>query len=211
MKRKILVCSPDCGCGLYQRILSIVHSHGIEPVLKKRRPEQLELSHAILFRTPANWTIKQLRELNENLWKDEMLCGMAHTESPCVVCFSRDYTEFVERSCRFCRGSIRICEECKSNFPIELNKIQRCSDCWTKDPIDEKYAHTLKYLMFKSISSKGDDFNTILKRINRNCSFEDADTQVKQVLHELVLDQFVKKIQNRYMKHQHQSCKKPQD
>ncbi len=186
MKRKMQICGPKCKCGAFGHLLGILKSHGIEPAIKNPyppMPDEDEDSKIVLFETPLNWTIKQLRELNISIWNNDF--GLLATRPPCYVCLTRDWHSSKQLICSFCDDYFPICKECWTNFSMVRDYFEetpelRCHDCKEHEPLDVDSCPSLVVLVWKQVREQsGITADEIKAKISQTCHFDrDASEKI---------------------------------
>ena len=194
MRRKVEICGPQCACGAFPHLVNSLRKYGIEPAIKKPHPPQPDRDErVVIFETPANWSIRQLRELNIDLWNSPV-AKLPYVRPPCFICFSRDWQAYKEYGCSFCGDSIIFCKECCESFRLgmeelpELNELL-CHDCEDEELLDTDASPSLTALVWKEISreAEGITFDAIRERMKQICSFDkNADQKIDEAVFEAI-------------------------
>jgi len=172
------ICGSDCGCGAFQHILTALNSFGVEPAIKDPFPPQPDREDKIVvFETPINWSLRQLREFNIELW-DSPLAFLPSAGTPCFACYSRDYKTFRSRECESCGAAVYFCKECNMSYAqvgafLSEDGYVFCHDCKTED-IDVDTAPSLTALTLRTIiAENGITMDDVKTKMNQSCTFDD--------------------------------------
>lgn len=193
MKRKMQICGPKCSCGAFRHLVNVLRKYGIEPAIKTPYPPapEKEESRIVLFETPLNWSIQQLRDFNIELWNSELITVLP-PRVPCYVCLSRDWQICRQLNCSFCDDTIHYCKECWESFVsirdyLDGDGEPRCHDCKNEEYLDTTVSPSLVALVWKEVEKveAGVTSDEIKARINERCVF---DGNANQIIESAIFD-----------------------
>ncbi len=115
---KIYTCPKECGCGAFSALFMQLRQRGIEPHIADDDPEECYFEF-----NSRDWSLAEERKFNLDIFR-----GSQDDRRPCIVCYSRGYSEAQNRQCENCGEHLVLCQTC---FELQRIPLAACPFCKT--------------------------------------------------------------------------------